>query len=67
MDAHHPTRDLLEGYALGTLEEGRRATVEAHLGACPSCRRELGELTEAAQALPAALAAASPQIGRAHV
>jgi hypothetical protein len=60
MEAHHPTRDLLEGYAMGTLEEGERAAVEAHVGACPSCRRELAELAEAAHGLPAALAAASP-------
>jgi hypothetical protein len=60
MDGHHPTRDLLEGYALGTLDEGERAAMEAHVGACPSCRRELAELAEAAHALPAALAAASP-------
>jgi hypothetical protein len=53
------TRELLEAYALGALDEDERRAVEAHLASCPECRREADELLETAHALPLALGAAS--------
>ena len=43
--------DLLPWYLNGTLQSTERAQVEAHLGDCPVCRRELAELSELAEAL----------------
>jgi anti-sigma-K factor RskA len=56
----HETRDLLEAYALGALDEDERLRVEAHLETCPACRALAGELAETAHSLPLALGAASP-------
>lgn len=51
MNGHGHPRDLLGSYLLGGLPESDAAQVSAHLGACPSCRGELAELTPVAQAL----------------
>jgi anti-sigma factor RsiW len=48
-------RELVGGYVLGALEPDEAALVERHLGACPRCGREYGELAS----LPALLDAAS--------
>ena len=37
-------RDLLEAYAVGTLDEDQRAAVEAHLADCAACQRMADEL-----------------------
>jgi hypothetical protein len=42
----HPG-DLLSAYADGELSATDRATIDEHLGSCPSCRRELAATTEA--------------------
>ena len=54
------TRELLEAYALGALEDDEQAAVERHLETCADCRLLAAELVETAHELPLALAAASP-------
>jgi hypothetical protein len=54
------TRELLEAYALGALEDDERTAVERHLETCADCRLLATELVETAHKLPLALAAASP-------
>lgn len=54
------TRERLHAYALGALDEDERRRVEAHLDHCGECRQLAAELAEAANALPVALAQASP-------
>ena len=39
--AHHPTDATLLEYFSGTLDEGRRVVVAAHVEMCSSCRRLL--------------------------
>jgi anti-sigma factor RsiW len=53
-------RELLELYAVGALDADEHAQVAAHLAGCPTCQRLADELTDVANALPQALAAASP-------
>lgn len=53
-------RELLEGYALGVLEPGESARVEAHLVSCADCRALVARYEEAVAGLPEALALASP-------
>jgi Putative zinc-finger/Anti-sigma-K factor rskA len=55
------TRELLEAYALGALEEDERAAVERHLETCADCRALAAELVETAHKLPLALGAVSPR------
>lgn len=57
---HQRVWDLLPWYANGTLPDGERRTVEAHLAECPRCREEiaacriLGEaIRQAEEAVPA--------------
>jgi hypothetical protein len=57
---HDQIRELLEAYALGVLEPAEQAAVEEHLPGCESCRRLAADYAIVAEALPAALAAATP-------
>jgi anti-sigma factor RsiW len=59
-EKHQRTRELLEAYALGALDEDERREVEAHLEECDECAQLARELAEVAHRLPLALAAASP-------
>jgi anti-sigma factor RsiW len=43
--------ELLGAYVLGVLDRDEQAAVQAHLDACGSCRRELGDLREMEAAL----------------
>ncbi len=43
--------DLAELYVLGTLDEGERAGVEAHIATCMQCLRRVGEAEETLLAL----------------
>jgi hypothetical protein len=54
------TRELLEAYALGALEDDERTAVERHLETCADCRALAAELVETANELPLALGAVSP-------
>jgi hypothetical protein len=54
------TRELLEAYALGALEDDERTAVERHLETCADCRALAAELVETAHNLPLALGAVSP-------
>jgi anti-sigma-K factor RskA len=45
MSVHEQFADDLTLYALGTLQGSERAALEAHLGECAACRRELQELS----------------------
>jgi len=47
-------RHLLGAYALGDLEAGERAALEAHLEGCPGCRAEAESLGAVARLLPLA-------------
>jgi len=47
-------RPLLGAYALGHLDGGERASLEAHLDGCPACRAEAESLTALARLLPLA-------------
>jgi anti-sigma-K factor RskA len=49
--AHIELRDDLGAFALGQLDDDRRADVEAHLETCPACRAHLAEIAPAAAAL----------------
>ncbi len=53
-------RELLEGYALGTLDAHERAQVASHLATCAECRRLANEYADVVSMMPPALAAASP-------
>jgi hypothetical protein len=55
-----PTREMLEAYALGALDEDERAAIDDHLRTCADCRRLADELIETAHKLPLAVGAASP-------
>jgi hypothetical protein len=55
-----PTRELLEAYVLGALDEDERAAVSDHLRTCADCRRLADELIETVHKLPLAVGAASP-------
>ena len=41
MTGHEQCRQALGSYLVGALDPAERATVEAHLAGCPSCREEL--------------------------
>jgi anti-sigma-K factor RskA len=60
---HDEIRDRLEAYALGALEPTEREEIDRHLTGCEACRHEADTFTRVADALPAALAAASPTPG----
>ena len=53
-------RDQIDAYVLGVLGAAERQRVEAHLAACESCRRVLGEVRAADEAVGEALAWAEP-------
>jgi anti-sigma factor RsiW len=57
---HRPVTDLLELYTLGMLDPDERHVVERHLAECAQCRRLADDLAASVDALPLALAAASP-------
>lgn len=59
MSCEH-VRELLEAYALGTLDQDEKARVESHLSSCANCRARVAEYTEILARLPDALALASP-------
>jgi anti-sigma factor ChrR (cupin superfamily) len=49
----HPSKAVLAAHALGALpdDDGERAAVEAHVGACEECHAQLREFRLAAAAL----------------
>jgi putative transcriptional regulator len=51
MIAHHPTEDVLLGYAAGDLSEPMALVVATHLTLCPSCRRAVADAELLAGAL----------------
>lgn len=53
-DSCREWRHLLGAYALGDLDAGERAGLEAHLEGCPGCRAEAESLRAVAQLLPLA-------------
>jgi hypothetical protein len=57
---HSDVRERLEAYALGALEPDEAEEVREHLAQCPECTSELASLERVIDALPSALAAASP-------
>jgi putative zinc finger protein len=57
---HSDVRELLEAYALGALEAGEAEAVREHLARCGDCSVELASFERVTDALPSALAAASP-------
>ena len=58
----HPD-DLLASYALGALEPGERADVDAHVATCARCTAEMRRLRAAVDALPFAVAPVPPPPG----
>jgi hypothetical protein len=54
------TRELLEAYALGALDDDERTAVEKHLETCADCRVLASEFVETAHELPLAVGAVSP-------
>lgn len=48
--AHHPSAEILAGYASGTLEPGFGLVVGAHLEACAACRAKVGAFEAASGA-----------------
>ena len=57
---HSDVRAGLEAYALGALEPDEAEVVREHLVRCDECRAELASFERVTDALPSALAAASP-------
>lgn len=55
---HRRWREMLGAYALGELDDERRAALQAHLDGCEECRAELREIEPVA----AALAQADPRL-----
>ncbi|MCQ3973754.1 MAG: hypothetical protein DPW09_09950 [Anaerolineae bacterium] len=53
-------REMIEAYALGALDAPDQAMVESHLAECAACRQLLNEYVEMVNALPQAVALASP-------
>lgn len=53
-------REMIEAYALGALDAPDQAMVETHLAECADCRQLLNEYVEMVNALPQAVALASP-------
>jgi hypothetical protein len=51
---------MIEVYALGALDAPDQAMLETHLAECAACRQLLNEYTEMVNALPQAVALASP-------
>ena len=48
----HPAKEVLAAHALGALpDDGERATVDSHIGACADCAAMLREFRLAAAAL----------------
>src|SRR4051794_36522836 len=41
----HPSRELLQGYGLGKLEDTMAQRVGQHLESCPECRHQVAELS----------------------
>lgn len=56
--AHHPSEELLLGFAAGRLERGPALVLRAHLHACPVCSAEVGRFEAVGGALLDALPAA---------
>jgi hypothetical protein len=56
----HETREDLEAYALGALDDLERRRTALHLAGCAACRATVAEYEALLSRLPAALAAASP-------
>lgn len=59
---HDELRDLLGAFALDAVDEGERRAVEAHLGGCEACRREVAEHREIAARLVAVDLPAPPEV-----
>lgn len=53
-------REMIEAYALGALDAPDQAMLETHLAECADCRQLLNEYAEMVNALPQAVALASP-------
>ncbi|MBI2323735.1 MAG: anti-sigma factor [Chloroflexi bacterium] len=58
----HETREDLEAYALGALDDAERRRVSRHLAGCASCRSAVAEYDSMLAELPAALAATSTMV-----
>jgi hypothetical protein len=56
----HETREDLEAYALGALDEGDRARTDRHVAGCASCRSTVEAYEALLARLPGALAVAAP-------
>ena len=59
---HERWADAVGSYLLEALPEDERRGFEAHLAACPACRRDVGELQVAADALPMSVAPVAPSL-----
>ena len=57
---HAQAQDLLEGYALWSLDDADRAAVERHLTGCDVCRARARELEEVAHAIPESIVERAP-------
>ncbi|MGH2530774.1 MAG: anti-sigma factor domain-containing protein [Thermomicrobiales bacterium] len=53
------TRELLDLYALGALDDAEARNVAAHVEGCPACRQALAQAEAAVAQMPLALASAS--------
>ncbi|MGH2561826.1 MAG: anti-sigma factor [Thermomicrobiales bacterium] len=53
------TRELLDLYALGALDDAEARSVAAHLEGCPACRKDLAHAETTVAQMPLALATAS--------
>jgi anti-sigma-K factor RskA len=62
-DREHPELAFAPAYALGALDDGERATFEAHLATCEACAAEVRAHGEVASLLPYALMAQEPPAG----
>jgi hypothetical protein len=58
--AHDQAQDLLEGYALWSLEDRERAAVDEHVAGCERCRADLAALDAVAAAIPESVVGRPP-------
>jgi anti-sigma factor RsiW len=57
---HERWGDATGAYLLRALDDAERAEFEAHLAACPACRREVDDLRPAVEALPVSAPPVTP-------
>ena len=59
---HEQAQDLLEGYALWSLDDNDRSAVEQHVAGCEACRATVSELEAIVAAIPESILERAPSM-----